>query len=37
MLHTRLVRAGARREFLSPNEWYWDLAPRLEAGDVYAL
>jgi predicted nucleotidyltransferase len=36
-LHARLVEAGARREFLSPNEWYWDLAPRLTAGEVYAL
>jgi len=36
-LHSRLVEAGARREFLSPNEWYWDLAPGLKAGEVYAL
>ena len=37
LLHARLVEAGARREFLSPNEWYWDLAPGLAAGEVYAL
>jgi predicted nucleotidyltransferase len=37
VLHARLVEAGARRVFLSPNEWYWDLAPRLAAGEVYAL
>jgi predicted nucleotidyltransferase len=36
-LHPRLVGAGARRVFLSPNEWYWDLAPRLEAGGMHAV
>jgi predicted nucleotidyltransferase len=35
-LHSRLVEAGARRVFLSPNEWYWDLAPGLPAGEMYA-
>jgi len=35
-LRSRLVAAGARREFLSPNEWYWDLAPQLTAGEAYA-
>jgi hypothetical protein len=36
-LHSRLVEAGARRVFFSPNEWYWGLAPKLAAGEVYAL
>jgi len=36
-LQPRLVEAGAKRVFLSPNEWYWDLAPGLAAGEVYAV
>ena len=36
-LKVRLAEAGAKRVFLSPNEWYWDLAPRLRAGEVYAV
>jgi len=35
-LQARLAEAGARRESLSPNEWYWDLAPRLTAAQAYA-
>ena len=36
-LQPRLAEAGAKRVFLSPNEWYWDLAPGLAAGEVYAV
>ena len=36
-LRARLMEAGAKREFLSPTEWYWDLAPGLRLGEVYAL
>lgn len=36
-LQPRLVEAGAKRVFLSPNEWYWDLAPGLAAGELYAV
>lgn len=36
-LRSRLVEARAKREFLSPNEWYWDMAPRLTTGEVYAV
>jgi predicted nucleotidyltransferase len=36
-LQPRLVEAGAKRVFISPNEWYWDLAPRLAAGEAYAV
>ena len=36
-LRSRLTQADAKRVFLSPNEWYWDLAPRLRAGEVYAV
>jgi len=33
VLRARLVEAGAKRVFLSPNEWYWDLAPGLVCTD----
>lgn len=35
-LRAELVESGARRVFLSPNEWYWDLTPRILAGEVRA-
>jgi predicted nucleotidyltransferase len=36
-LRARLAEAGARRVFLSPNEWYWDLVPGLATGEAYAV
>jgi len=36
MLRSRLAAQGIRREYLSPNEWYWVLSPELIARNVSA-
>jgi len=33
-LRSRFLTQGIRREYLSPNEWYWVLSPELTAQDV---
>ncbi|MFQ6076476.1 MAG: nucleotidyltransferase domain-containing protein [Candidatus Bathyarchaeia archaeon] len=36
-LKERLERVGARRVFISEDEWYWDLKPDLKFGEVFTL
>lgn len=36
-LRAQLSRLGARRIFLSPDEWYWDLKPGLRFGEVVTV
>jgi predicted nucleotidyltransferase len=37
ILRARLQRVGARRVFLAPDEWYWDLKPGLRFGEVVTI
>jgi len=36
-LKANLERLGARRIFISPQDWYWDLKPTIRLGEVFAI
>jgi len=36
-LKANLERLGARRIFISPQDWYWDLKPTIRFGEVIAI
>ena len=36
-LKANLERLGARRIFISPQDWYWDLKPTIRFGEVFAI